>query len=75
MTLEEFTEMTRNDPANFFASPEELLAAFHEIIEGSIDGKLLEVFHSKPQTALEIVPVGSSSCSSSSTSSTCISSS
>ena len=72
MTLEEFTEMTRNDPANFFGSPEELLAAFHEIIEGSIEGRLLEVFHSKPQTALEIVPVGSPSCFTSC--STCISS-
>ena len=35
----------------------ELLQAFHDIIEGQIEGKLLEIFHNKPQTALEIVPV------------------
>ena len=37
--------------------PSELLQAFHDIIEGQIDGKLLEIFHNKPKTALEIVPV------------------
>merc|ERR1719495_1763507 len=57
LTLQEFTEMIRTDPANFFDSPEELLQAFHDIIEGQIDGKLLEIFHNKPKTALEIVPM------------------
>jgi len=57
LTLGEFTEMIRTDPANFFDSPEELLQAFHDIIEGQIEGKLLEIFHNKPQTALEIVPM------------------
>jgi uncharacterized protein (DUF885 family) len=57
MTLEDFTAMIRADPANFFTSPEELLANFHEIIENQINGKLLDVFHSKPQTPLEIVGV------------------
>ena len=47
--------MIKNDPANFYDSPEELLEAFHDIIENRIDGKLLEVFHTKPQIALEIV--------------------
>ena len=35
----------------------ELLQAFHDIIEGQIEGKLLQIFHNKPQTALEIVAV------------------
>ena len=35
----------------------ELLQAFHDIIEGQIEGKLLDIFNQKPNTALEIVPV------------------
>ena len=31
--------------------------AFHDIIENRIEGKLLDIFHSKPKTALEIVEV------------------
>merc|ERR1719347_446505 len=47
--------MIRDDPNNYYGSPDELLQAFQEIIEGRIDGKLLEVFSSKPETKLEIV--------------------
>ena len=31
--------------------------AFHDIIENRIEGKLLDIFHAKPKTALEIVEV------------------
>jgi len=55
MTLSNFTEMIRNDPNNFFSSADELLEAFHDIIENKIDGHLLEIVHKKPSTALKIV--------------------
>jgi len=55
MSLQNFTEMIRNDPNNFYNSPEELLAAFHEIIENQIDDHLLEIFNNKPKTQLDIV--------------------
>ena len=71
MTLQEFAEMVRTDENNFYNSSEALLQvgrecyvmlvhifkAFHDIIENRIEGKLLDVFHSKPKTALEIVEV------------------
>jgi uncharacterized protein (DUF885 family) len=49
--------MIRNDPDNYYKSPKELLAAFHDIIENKIEGKLLDILHRKPATALEIVEV------------------
>jgi len=55
MTLQEFTAMIRNDSTNFYTSPEELLGAFHEIIENQIDGHLLEIFNKKPGSKLDIV--------------------
>merc|ERR1719312_317290 len=55
LTLPEFTEMIRNDPKNFFSPADELLNAFHDIIENKIDGHLLEIVHKKPSTALKIV--------------------
>jgi len=55
MTLSEFTEMIRTDPDNFFKSADELLAAFHDIIENKIEGHLLEIFWKKPGSELQIV--------------------
>ena len=57
LTLPQFTDMIRNDPANFYTSPAELLAGFHDIIENKIQGKLLDIFHTLPSTKLEIVEV------------------
>jgi hypothetical protein len=47
----------RNDPKNFFNSPQELMDAFKEIVEQRIEPKLLKIFHSKPSSKLEIVEV------------------
>ena len=57
LTLPEFTEKVRNDPANFFKSSEELLAAWKNIIEGKIQAKLGDLFHTLPAAKLEIVEV------------------
>jgi uncharacterized protein (DUF885 family) len=54
MTLQEFAAFLRNDPNNFFNSGQELLDAFHDIIENKIDGHLLEIFNKKPSMKLEI---------------------
>ena len=43
LTLREFISMIREDRNNYYSSPEQLLAAFHHIIEDIIDDKLLEV--------------------------------
>jgi hypothetical protein len=47
----------RNDPKNFFNSPQELMDAFKEIVEQKIEPKLLNIFHNKPSSKLEIVEV------------------
>ncbi len=47
----------RNDPKNFFNSPQELMDAFKEIVEQRIEPKLLNIFHTKPSSKLEIVEV------------------
>ena len=57
LTLKQFTDMIRSDPANYYSSPEELLARFREIIEDLIDSRLLTVVKSKPELPLEVVPV------------------
>jgi len=57
LTLPEFTDMIRNDKANFFDSPEELLAAFKDIIENKVDPIILQIFNNKPATKLEIVEI------------------
>lgn len=57
LTLPQFIEMIRNDKSNFFNSPEELMASFHEIIENRINPRILDLFHTEPQTKLEIVEV------------------
>jgi len=57
LTLPEFIQVLRNDKANYFNSPEELMAAFHEIIENRINPRILDLFHTEPQTKLEIVEV------------------
>ena len=57
LTLPQFTEQVRNDPANFYTSSEELLAAWKNIIEGKIQGKLGDLFHTLPSAKLEIVEV------------------
>jgi hypothetical protein len=49
--------VNRNDPKNFFNSPQELMDAFKEIVEQRIEPKLLNIFHSKPSSKLEIVEV------------------
>ena len=50
MTLKEFTDMIRKDADNFYKSPEELLAAFKDIVENKIDGHILEIFQNEPVT-------------------------
>ena len=55
LAISDFTEMIRTDPNNFFNSSDELLNAFHDIIENKIDGHLLEIFWKKPGTELQIV--------------------
>eukprot|EP00088_Acartia_fossae_P029105 TRINITY_DN2991_c1_g1_i3.p1 TRINITY_DN2991_c1_g1~~TRINITY_DN2991_c1_g1_i3.p1 ORF type:complete len:293 (+),score=91.53 TRINITY_DN2991_c1_g1_i3:1-879(+) len=57
LTLEEFTEFIRNDKSNFFNSPQELLDAFKDIIDNKIEPRILDIFHQKPATELEIVEV------------------
>jgi uncharacterized protein (DUF885 family) len=60
LTLPQFIDMLRNDKNNFFNSPQELLDSFKDIIENRIDQKLLDIFHSKPSTNLEIAEVPAS---------------
>ena len=55
MSLQNFTEMIRNNRSNFYNSADELLDAFYEIIENRIDSQLLNIFNNKPSTKLEIV--------------------
>ena len=55
MTLQNFNKIIRNNRTNFYNSADELLKAFHEIIENQIDSQLLNIFSIKPSTNLEIV--------------------
>jgi len=57
LTLPQFIEKIRNDKANFFSSASELLAAFKDIIENKIEPNILNIFHNKPTTKMEIVEV------------------
>jgi len=54
LTLTQFIDMIRNDKKNFFSSPSEVLAAFKEIID-RVEPKILQIFHDKPTTKLEIL--------------------
>ena len=56
-TLQEFIEFVRNDKNNFFTTPKDLLDAFKDILENRINPRLLDLFHTKPATRLEIVEV------------------
>ena len=47
----------RNDKNNFFTTPKDLLDAFKDILENRINPRLLDLFHNKPATKLEIVEV------------------
>jgi len=47
--------MIRNNKSNYYSSPEELLQAFHDIIEKMIEPKLLDIFNATAATPLEIV--------------------
>ena len=69
-TLPEFTDMirfsqhlswtisrsfiSRNDPNNYYDSPEALLEAFVDIVENRVEPHLLEIFNSKPKSKLII---------------------
>ena len=47
-------ELSRNDPNNYYKSPEELLEAFRNIVENIVEPHLLEIFQTKPETKLII---------------------
>jgi len=55
--LTDFMENLRNDKANFFNSGQELLDAFSTIIHERINPQLNKIFHTVPQSRLEITEV------------------
>lgn len=57
ITLQELSTFLRNDKRNFFTTPEELLDTVKDIIQNRIESKLLDIFHYKPTTKLDIVKV------------------
>jgi len=60
LSLRDFTKMIRNDPNNYYETPEALIAGFKDIVENRIQPRILEIFHNKPATKLEIVRVPAS---------------
>jgi len=57
VSLTEFMANLRNDRANYFNSEQELLDAFSEIIHKRINPQLSKIFHTIPQSRLEITEV------------------
>merc|ERR1719219_1025578 len=56
MTLPQFSDKLRNDPSNFFTSGEELMCCFRDIIDNKVRPVLPKLFHSIPESVLEVVP-------------------
>ncbi|XP_076033289.1 uncharacterized protein LOC143020654 isoform X2 [Oratosquilla oratoria] len=56
MTVPEFSEMIRNDSKFFFDNPEDLVAAFEDLVFNKIQPKLPEIFINIPKAKLQIVP-------------------
>lgn len=54
LTLAQFADTLKRDPANFFKSGQELVDSFRTIIETRIEPRLLDLFHRKPASRLEI---------------------
>ena len=54
ISLQQFTDIIRNDPNNYYQTPEELLEAFRNIVENIIEPHLLEIFQAKPKAKLII---------------------
>ena len=54
ISLQQFTDIIRNDPNNYYQSPEELLEAFRNIVENIIEPHLLDIFQAKPKAKLII---------------------
>ena len=53
MTVPEFSNMIREDPANFYNTSEELMAGFHKIVHEIIPERLPRVFKNIPKTELK----------------------
>ena len=52
--------LTRNDPANYYDTPEGLLQGFRDILENMVNPHLLELFYDIPQAELIIQGVAES---------------
>ena len=54
LTLQQFSEMIRNDPSNYHDTPEALLEGFRDILENRVNPRLLELFLDIPEAELII---------------------
>lgn len=54
LTLQQFTEMIRNDPNNYYDTPEALLDGFKDILENRVNPQLLTLFLDTPEAELII---------------------
>ena len=53
MSVQDFSDMIKNDPKNFYDNPDDLLDTFKEYVYDKIFPHLSEVVFQLPQTKLE----------------------